>query len=157
MRLPFRMFCRWIILFTAILVSMVCHRLPLKGNDLIPLTLIFFREFYSKPAKFVSSHIPTVYLLFWVLNPCDITLASSWTRLRLKSPAPRLFTQPFIQAHITETPKLRVTGLCAGSSAVNGEFLTQRASDAENVSSWWRHHGDRRVWKSGQLFGTHKM
>ena len=35
---------------------------------------------------------------------------------------------------------LRVTGLCEGNSPVNGEFPTQRASNAENVSIWWRHH-----------------
>ena len=36
--------------------------------------------------------------------------------------------------------KLRVTGLCEGNSAVTGEFPAQRASNAENVSVWWRHH-----------------
>ena len=36
--------------------------------------------------------------------------------------------------------KLRVTGLCAGNSPETGEFPAQRASNAENVSIWWRHH-----------------
>ena len=36
--------------------------------------------------------------------------------------------------------KLRVTGLCAGNSPVIGEFPTQIASNADNVSIWWRHH-----------------
>ena len=36
--------------------------------------------------------------------------------------------------------KLRVTGLCAGNSPVTGEFPTQMASNAENVSISWRHH-----------------
>ena len=36
--------------------------------------------------------------------------------------------------------KLRVSGLCAGNSPVTGEFPAQRASNAENVSTWWRHH-----------------
>ena len=36
-----------------------------------------------------------------------------------------------------KTSKLRVTGLCEGNSAVTGEFLTQRASNAENVSICW--------------------
>ena len=40
-----------------------------------------------------------------------------------------------------KTSKLRVTGLCAGNSPVSGEFLAQRASNAENVSIWWHHHG----------------
>ena len=39
-----------------------------------------------------------------------------------------------------KTSKLRVTGLCAGNSPVTGEFPAQRASNAENVSIWWRHH-----------------
>ena len=38
------------------------------------------------------------------------------------------------------TPKLRVTGLCAGNSPVTGEFPAQKASNEENVPIWWRHH-----------------
>ena len=41
-----------------------------------------------------------------------------------------------------KTSKLRVTGLCAGNSRVPGEFPAQMASNAENVSIWWRHHED---------------
>ena len=37
--------------------------------------------------------------------------------------------------------KLHVTGLCAGNSPETGEFPAQMASNAENVSIWWRHHG----------------
>ena len=37
-----------------------------------------------------------------------------------------------------KTSKLRVTGLCVGRT---GEFPAQRASYAENLSIWWRHHG----------------
>ena len=36
--------------------------------------------------------------------------------------------------------KLRVTGLCAGNSPGTGEFHAQMASNAENISIWWRHH-----------------
>ena len=47
----------------------------------------------------------------------------------------------------TKTSKLRVTGLCEGNSPVTGEFPAQRASNAENVSIWWRHHVDKiRAW-----------
>ena len=38
------------------------------------------------------------------------------------------------------TSKLRVTGLCVGNSPGTGEFPAQMASNAENVSIWWRHH-----------------
>ena len=40
----------------------------------------------------------------------------------------------------TKTSKLCVTGLCVGNSPGTGEFPTQMASNAENVSIWWRHH-----------------
>ena len=40
-----------------------------------------------------------------------------------------------------KTSKLRVTSLCEGNSPVTGEFPAQRASNAENVPIWWRHHG----------------
>ena len=36
--------------------------------------------------------------------------------------------------------KLRVIGLCAGNSLETGEFPAQMASNAKNVSIWWRHH-----------------
>ena len=36
--------------------------------------------------------------------------------------------------------KLLVTGLCAGNSPVAGEIPAQMASNAGNVSIWWRHH-----------------
>ena len=39
-----------------------------------------------------------------------------------------------------KTSKLRVTGLCAGNSQEAGEFPAQMASNAENVSIWWRYH-----------------
>ena len=39
-----------------------------------------------------------------------------------------------------KTSKLRVTGLCEGNSPVTDEFPEQMASNAENVSIWWRHH-----------------
>ena len=40
-----------------------------------------------------------------------------------------------------ENIKLCVTGLCARNSLETGEFPAQMASNAENVSIWWRHHG----------------
>ena len=41
---------------------------------------------------------------------------------------------------ISSTSKLRVNGRCEGNLPVTGEFPAQRASNAENVSIWWRHH-----------------
>ena len=45
-----------------------------------------------------------------------------------------------------KTSKLRVTGLCAGNSPATGEFPAQMASNAENVSIWWRHHNVHISW-----------
>ena len=41
---------------------------------------------------------------------------------------------------LKKTSRLRVTGLCAGNSPGTGEFPAQMASNAENVSIWWRLH-----------------
>ena len=62
------------------------------------------------------------------------TIASQITRLA------SVYSAVFRQRS-KKTSKLCVTGLCAGNSPETGEFPTQRASNAENVSIWWRHHG----------------
>ena len=60
-----------------------------------------------------------------------ITMTSEWARWRLKTPVSWLFTKPFIQAQIKENIKgPRHWPMC-------GEFT---ASNAKNVSIWWRHH-----------------
>ena len=62
-------------------------------------------------------------------------------RWRLKSPASRLFTQTCIQTQIKENIKApRHWPLLCGEFTGTGEFPAQRASYAENVSIWWRHH-----------------
>ena len=66
-------------------------------------------------------------------------MTSLWAWQRLKSPASRLFTQPFIQTQIKENIKAPHTGLCAGNSPGTGEFPAQIASNTKNVSIWWRH------------------
>ena len=54
-----------------------------------------------------------------------------------------------IQAQIKENIKENIKAprhwpLCAEFTGT-GEFPAQRASNAENGSTWWRHHGHRRV------------
>ena len=39
-----------------------------------------------------------------------------------------------------KTSKLRITGLCEGNHRSSGGFPSQRTSNAENVSIWWRHN-----------------
>ena len=54
-----------------------------------------------------------------------------------------------------KTSKLRVTGLCAGNSPETGEFPAQMASNAENVSIWWRHHVYVGMWASVCVLKCH--
>ena len=59
-----------------------------------------------------------------------------------------------------KTSKLRVTGLCAGNSPGTGEFPTQMASNVENVSIWWRHHGVYwiiRYWHDAKYSTGHRI
>ena len=45
-----------------------------------------------------------------------------------------------LKAQIKETSKLCVTGLCEGNSPGTSEYPAQKASNAENVSIWWRNY-----------------
>ena len=86
----------------------------------------------------------------------SIAMTSWWPRWRLQSPASRLFTQSFIQTQMKENIKApRHWPLC-GEFTGTGDFPVQRASDAENVSIWWRHHG---TWISygRQMFEQHRV
>ena len=51
----------------------------------------------------------------------------------------------FFRRRSKKTSKLRVTSLCVGTSSVTGEFPAHRASNAENVSIWWRLHENLRA------------
>ena len=67
--------------------------------------------------------------LRWRHNGCDSVS---------NPPASRVFI--LIRRTSKKISKLRVTVLCAGNSPETGEFPAQMASNAENVSIWWRHH-----------------
>ena len=80
---------------------------------------------------------------------------SSWTSLQWRhneydgvsnhQPHDCIFNRLF-RRRWKKMPKLRVTGLCEENSPVTGEFPTQMASNAENVSIWWRHHDNCYSW-----------
>ena len=75
--------------------------------------------------------IHTNITLHWRHNECD--------GVSNRQPHDCLLDRLF-RRRSKKTSKLRVTGLCVGNLPVTGEFPTQRASNAENVSIWWRHH-----------------
>ena len=75
----------------------------------------------------------------------DLTLQwrnNEWDRVSHHQPHHCLLNRLF-RRKSEKTSKLRVTGLCAGNSSVTGEFPAQMASNAETVSTWWRHHDTR--------------
>ena len=81
--------------------------------------------------------------LLWCHNECN----GIWNHQRLDGLLNCLFRR-----RSKKTSKLRITGLCEGNSPVTGEFPSQRASNTNNVSIWWRHHDRRtdrlcRAWK----------
>ena len=43
-------------------------------------------------------------------------------------------------AQIKENIEAAITALCEGNAPVDSGFPSRRASNAENVSIWWRHH-----------------
>ena len=68
-------------------------------------------RFVSRGAKWAAVYSPGVEMDIQMDRP--ITVTSQWTRWRIKSPASRLFTQPFIQTQIKENIKaLRHWPLC---------------------------------------------
>ena len=78
------------------------------------------------------------FTLFWITCACVLNYSRNYSDVIMSTmayPASRLFRR-----RSKKTSKFRVTGLCEGNSPVTGEFPAQRASNAENVSIWWRHH-----------------
>ena len=74
---------------------------------------------------------------FYVVHYIDVimtTIASQITSLTV------VYSIVYSRRRFNKTSKLRVTGLFAGNSPWTGEFPAQRASNAENVSIWWRHY-----------------
>ena len=100
-------------------------------------------HFHAPTQTYVLS---VTHSLVWIAAWCIIlekkhyndvmmsVMASQTTSLTI------VYSTVYSRRRSKKTPKLRVTGLCAGNSPVTGEFPTRMASNAENVSIWWRHH-----------------
>ena len=92
----------------------------------------------------VFHNTKTVFVRYPTAGSCDffkldwyITMTSWWARWCLKSPASRLFIQPFsFQGQIKESIKAPLRW------PLYGEFLAQMTGNAENISIWWRHHSN---------------
>ena len=76
------------------------------------------------------------------------TIASEVTSITI------VYSTVLIGRRSIKTSKLRVTGLCVGNSSETDEFPAQMASNAENVSIWWRHHDlvrSKQAWRNDKM------
>ena len=89
-----------------------------------------FREFKMSLWDILNCSSPCVGLNHWRNNERDGVSNDQPYNYLLS----RLFRR-----RSKQTSKLCVTGLCEGTSPAAGEFPAQRASNAENISIWWRH------------------
>ena len=60
----------------------------------------------KQPSCELMNSLPLDSIHYSPYSACIIIMTSKWARWRLKSPASRLFTQPFIQTQIKENIKL---------------------------------------------------
>ena len=107
---------------------------------------MYFEVFATRPVLIEWKYV-SLYILeatrFSISDVIMVAIESQITSLTI-------VYSTVIQTQIKKASKLRVTGLCAGNSPGTGEFPAQRASNAENVSIWWRHHGTRTSWTQMQ-------
>ena len=104
-----------------------CNRLYLRYTELFTVQLFWYH--------FTEVHVLRAWLaarsLQWRHNGHD----------SISNHQPRIcFLNHLFRRRSKKTSKLRVTGLCAWNSPGTCEFPPQMASNAENVSIWWRHH-----------------
>ena len=89
--------------------------------------IVMCRKTNEQTRRAVEEQQNQVHSLQWRYNGCDGVSNHQLHDCLLN----RLFRR-----RSKKTSKLRVTGLCEGNSL----FPSQRTSNAENVSIWWRHH-----------------
>ena len=143
---------QYILLYTASLFSTL-HSQTFSMRNLMPCKSIYYavRRLTTKPW---SPVIECVWL--WrhagllSRRPSNCKMIgrtalqwrhNGWDIVSNHQPDDCLFNRLF-RRRSKKTSKLGVTGLCAGNSLGTGEFPAQMASNAENVSIWWRHHGE---------------
>ena len=86
---------------------------------------------------FYSSQL-TSYLFYLM----SITITSKWARWHSNRRRLGCLLNHLFRRKLKKTSKFRVTGLCEGNPPVTDGFPSQRASNAEDVSIWWRHHDE---------------
>ena len=115
-------------------------------------SLIFFKGDWSFVQCYSESTQNSCYMFAHYTDSCPVVLwaiywcNSHYNDVIMSAVASQITSLTIVYLTFSsrrrsgKTSKLRVTGLCAGNSPAAGEFPAQMASNAENVSLWWRHH-----------------
>ena len=92
--------------------------------------------------------MPAIRILVTHLDKCwhsDVIMSTMAPQITGRCPDGSL--NRLFRGRSRKTSRLRVIGLCEGNTPVTGEFPSQRASNAEKVFIWWRHHANQcAVW-----------
>ena len=113
------------------------------------ITVIFLNFNVRSHAKFNGPHNSMHFDILYILANGKYALSWHYNNVIMNAMASQItsltivYSTGYSRRRSKKTSKLPVTGLCEGNSPVTGEFPTQRASSAENVSIWWRHHAIR--------------
>ena len=141
--------CFWYFVFFCLLYSHTTWRISMK------LKLYFYQKMYrfetsvigyifQRPldGSIVYRHPPYCYTEYTHLKVVFLYMfnVTFYSTLQWRHQPQHCLLNRLFRHRSRKTSKLRVTGLCAGNSAVIGEFPAQRDSNAENVSIWWRRH-----------------
>ena len=108
-------------------------------------TYIYIYMKLRQPAKCFHTSLSFITLQGQVTHECISAL--QWRHNEREGVSNRQFLDCLLnrlfRRRPKKTPKLRVTGICEGNPPVTDGFPSERASNAENVSIWWHHHGTR--------------
>ena len=108
----------------------IYQKIPVQSDDLstyVPESGIRYRDKKLHPTLSVGCSYLSLPSLQWRHNGHDSVSNHQQHDCLFKC---------LFRRRSKKTSKLRVTGLCTET----GEFPAQMASNAENISIWWRHH-----------------
>ena len=119
--------------------------IPDEACDILSLTCYSFKTDCSNPITSVSGprRVFSRYDVYCMDDP--LHWRHNWRNGVSNHQPHHCLLNRWFRRRSKKTSKLRVTGLWAGKSSVTGEFPAQMASNAENVSIWWRHHAFMRT------------
>ena len=103
-----------------------------------------YDEWAFSPLDFTAvwlSHLPAWFICLIFSNSSSwLQCCNTGMRLILIHQRFHCLLSCWFRRRSKKTSKLRVTGLSEGNSSVTGELPAQKASNAENVCIWLRHH-----------------